>query len=109
MESRLLLNVIVAEGAAILELLSGEDQTLLVRWDTGELSDYDDEPVKPSHSPLLVLDLGLDIVDGVRGLNLEGDGFTRKAVEGTRSVKVYLRIERLEAYVLIEQVCGTSC
>ena len=50
-ESRLLLNVIVAEGAAILELLSGEDQTLLVRWDTGELSDYDDEPVKPSHPP----------------------------------------------------------
>ena len=69
-ESRLLLNVIVAEGAAILELLSGEDQTLLVRWDTGELSDYDDEPVKPSHSPLLVLDLGLDIVDRVRRLDL---------------------------------------
>ena len=29
--------------------------------------------------PLLVLDLGLDIVDGVRGLNLEGDGLTREA------------------------------
>ena len=40
--------------------------------------------------PLLVLDLGLDIVDGVRGLNLKGDGFTRKAVEG-RSAKVDLR------------------
>ena len=50
--------------------------------------------------PLLVLDLGLDIVDGVRGLNLEGDGFTRKAVEGARSVKVCLRIERWRAYVL---------
>ena len=25
------------------------------------------------------MDLGLDIVDGVRGLNLEGDGFTREA------------------------------
>ena len=29
--------------------------------------------------PLLVLDFGLDIVDGVRGLNLEGDGLTREA------------------------------
>ena len=29
--------------------------------------------------PLLVLDLGLDIVDGVRGLNLESDSFTREA------------------------------
>ena len=33
------------------------------------------------HSPLLVLNLGLDIVDGVRGLNLEGDGLTREAVK----------------------------
>lgn len=31
------------------------------------------------NAPLLVLDLGLDIVDGVRGLNLEGDGLTREA------------------------------
>ena len=27
-------------------------------------------------SPLLVLDLGLDIVDGVRGFNLKSDGFS---------------------------------
>lgn len=31
--------------------------------------------------PLLVLDFGLDGLDGVRGFNLEGDGFTRKAAE----------------------------
>ena len=48
-ESRLLLDVVVAESAAVLELLAGEDQALLVWWDS-----------------LLVLDLGLDIVDGVR-------------------------------------------
>ena len=45
----LLLDVVVRKSAAVLELLAGEDQALLVRWDT-----------------LLVLDLGLDIVDGVR-------------------------------------------
>jgi hypothetical protein len=53
---------VVAQGAAILELLSGKDETLLVRWDT-----------------LLVLDLRLDVVDGVRGLDLEGDGLAGEA------------------------------
>jgi len=58
-----LLNVVVRESAAILELLAGEDQALLV-----------------GGNALLVLDLGLDIVDGVRGLDLEGDGLTRKGL-----------------------------
>lgn len=52
---------VVRKGPAVLELLSGEDQSLLVRGDT-----------------LLVLDLGLDIVDGVGGLDLEGDGLSGK-------------------------------
>jgi len=56
-EGGLLLDVIVCEGAAILQLLAGEDQTLLVRGNA-----------------LLVLDLGLNVVDGVRALNLKGDG-----------------------------------
>jgi hypothetical protein len=54
-----LLDVIVAQRPAILKLLSGEDQTLLVWRDA-----------------LLVLDLGLDVVDRVRRLNLEGDRLT---------------------------------
>jgi len=33
-ESRLLLDVVVGEGAAIFQLLAGKDQPLLVRWDT---------------------------------------------------------------------------
>ena len=33
MEGRLLLDVVVGESAAILELLAGEDQALLVGWD----------------------------------------------------------------------------
>jgi len=52
-KSGLLLDVVVGEGTSILELLAGEDQTLLVRWNS-----------------LLVLDLGLDIVDGVGRLYL---------------------------------------
>ena len=60
MEGGLLLDVVVRKGAAVLELLAREDETLLVRGDA-----------------LLVLDLGLDVVDGVRGLHLQGDGLTR--------------------------------
>ena len=56
-EGRFLLDVVVREGAAIFQLLSGEDKTLLVRGDT-----------------LLVLDLLLHSLNGIRGLHLEGDG-----------------------------------
>lgn len=57
MEGGFLLNVIVGKGAAILQLLSSENQTLLVRRDA-----------------FLVLDLGLDIVDSIAGLDLKSDG-----------------------------------
>jgi hypothetical protein len=61
-----LLDVVVGESSAILELLTSEDQSLLVRGNA-----------------LLVLDLGLDIVDGVRGLDLEGDGLARQGLDET--------------------------
>jgi hypothetical protein len=32
------------------------------------------------NSPFLILDLGLDVVDGVRGLHLEGDGLPRESL-----------------------------
>ena len=63
MEGRLLLDVIVGERPPILELLASKDQTLLIRWDS-----------------LLVLDLCLDIVNCVRGLNLEGDGLASEGL-----------------------------
>ena len=49
MKSRLLLNVVVGEGSTVLELLSGEDESLLV-----------------GRNSLLVLDLSLDVFDRVR-------------------------------------------
>ena len=64
MKGRLLLNVVVGEGTPILELLSGEDQALLVGGDA-----------------LLVLNLGLDVVDGIGGFDLEGNGFTRQGLD----------------------------
>jgi len=59
-----LLDVVVRKSASILKLLSGEDQSLLVRGNA-----------------LLVLDLGLDIVDCVGRLHLKGDGLTRQGLD----------------------------
>merc|ERR1711899_26753 len=56
-QGRLLLDVVVGEGTAILELFTGKDQPLLI-WGNA----------------LLVLNFGLHIFNGVRGLNLQGDG-----------------------------------
>ena len=53
----LLLDVVIRESTSVLQLLSSEDQTLLIRGDS-----------------LLVLDLSLDIVNGIRWLNIERDG-----------------------------------
>ena len=64
MEGRLLLDVVVAQGAAILQLLASEDESLLVWWDA-----------------LLVLDLGLHVLNRVAGLDLEGDGFAGEGLD----------------------------
>jgi hypothetical protein len=63
-ERRLLLDVVVAKGSAIFKLFTGKDQSLLVWGDT-----------------LLVLNLRLDIVDGIARLDLEGDGFTSEGLD----------------------------
>ena len=64
MESGLLLDVVIRQGAAIFELLAGEDQALLVRRNT-----------------FLVLDLLLDVVDGIAGLDLESDGLACQGLD----------------------------
>ena len=57
-KGRLLLDVVVTQGSAILELFASEDQPLLVWWDS-----------------FFILNLGLHILNGVAWFNLEGDGF----------------------------------
>ena len=63
MQSGLLLDVVVGEGAAILKLLASEDEALLVRWDA-----------------FLVLDLGLHVLDGVGLLDVEGDSLASQGL-----------------------------
>merc|ERR1711928_311555 len=64
MQSGLLLNIVVGEGPAILELLASKDQPLLIWGDT-----------------LLVLDLGLNVLNGVRRLHLKGDGLASQGLD----------------------------
>merc|ERR1719295_1852749 len=64
MQGTLLLDVIVGEGSSIFELLSGKDQSLLIWGDS-----------------FLVLDLGLDILNGVRWFNLESDGLASQGLD----------------------------
>jgi hypothetical protein len=63
-KTRTLLDVVVRKSAAILELLAGEDEALLVR-----------------RNALLILDLLLHILDGIRSLDLEGDGLAREGLD----------------------------
>jgi len=64
MESGLLLDVVIGEGSSILELLTGEDKSLLIGWDT-----------------FLVLDLGLDVLNGVGWLDFKSDGLTSEGLD----------------------------
>ena len=63
-EGGVLLDGVVLEGVAVLELLASEDQTLLIGWDS-----------------FLVLNLGLDVLDSVGWLNLEGDMFASEGLD----------------------------
>jgi len=63
-ESRLLLDVVIRKSAAVLELLAGEDEALLIGRD-----------------PFLILDLRLDVVDRVRRLDLESDCFAGESFD----------------------------
>jgi len=63
-EGGLLLNVIVRESSAILELFSSEDESLLIGRDT-----------------FLVLDLGLDVFNGVRTFHFQSDGLASESLD----------------------------
>jgi hypothetical protein len=63
-QRRLLLDVVVGERAAVLQLLSGEDQTLLVRRDT-----------------LLILNLRLDVVNRIGGFNFERNSLSGESLD----------------------------
>jgi len=64
MEGGLLLNVVIRKGSPILELFTGEDQSLLLRWDA-----------------FLVLNFCLDILNGVIGLDVQGNRLSGEGLD----------------------------
>ena len=88
MEGRLLLDVVVRKSAAVLELLTSEDEALLIRGDT-----------------LLVLNLGLHVVDGVRGLDLKGNGLTSEGLDEDLHTTAETKDE-MESGLLLDVVIG---
>lgn len=70
MQSGLFLNVVVRKSAAILKLLSSKNQPLLIWWNT-----------------LLVLNLRLDVINGVGRFNLESDGLSSKSLDDYERVR----------------------
>merc|ERR1719373_223544 len=62
-KSRLLLDVIIRKSSSVFKLFTSEDKTLLI-W----------------RNTFLVLDLGLDVFNGIRGFNFKSDGFTSQCL-----------------------------
>jgi len=58
-QGRFFLDVVIGESPTVLKLLSSEDEALLVRRDS-----------------FLILDLRLNVVDGITGFYLKGDGLS---------------------------------
>ena len=70
-EGGLLLDVVVGEGSSVFELFSSEDQSLLIGRDT-----------------FLILDLSLDVLNGVGGLDIQSNRLTCKGLN--ENLHIYL-------------------
>merc|ERR1719152_246853 len=90
MKGGLLLDVVIGESSSILKLLTGKDESLLIRWDT-----------------FFILDLGLDVLNGVGWFNIEGDSLTSEGLDEdlhTTSKSEY----QVEGRFLLDVVVGES-
>merc|ERR1712105_180548 len=90
MEGALLLDVVVRESSSVLQLLAGEDQPLLIWGDS-----------------LLVLDLGLDVLDGVGWFDLEGDGLSSQGLDEDLHASPESE-HKMEGALLLDVVVGES-
>merc|ERR1711974_583542 len=90
MEGALLLDVVVRESSSVLELLASEDQPLLIWGDS-----------------LLVLDLGLDVLNGVGWFNLQGDGLTGEGLDEDLHASPESE-HKVEGALLLDVVVGES-
>merc|ERR1719341_379082 len=90
MEGTLLLDVVVGESSSVLQLLASEDQSLLIWGDS-----------------LLVLDLGRDVLNGVRWFDLKGDGFSSQGLDEDLHTSSQSE-HKMEGALLLDVVVGES-
>merc|ERR1712226_1330570 len=90
MEGALLLDVVVGESSSVLQLLASEDQPLMIWGDS-----------------LLVLDLGLDVLNGVRGFDLQGDGLASQGLDEDLHTSSQSE-HKMEGALLLDVVVGES-
>merc|ERR1711997_699674 len=90
MEGALLLDVVVGESPSVLQLLASEDQPLLIWGDS-----------------LLVLDLGLDVLNRVRGFDLQGDGLASQGLDEDLHASPESE-HKVEGALLLDVVVGES-
>merc|ERR1712203_1062152 len=90
MESALLLDVVVGGSSSVLELLASEDQSLLI-WGKS----------------LLVLDLSLDVLNGVGWFDLESDGLARQGLDEDLHTSSQSE-HKMEGALLLDVVVGES-
>jgi len=89
-KGRLLLDVVIGQRPAVLQLLTGEDQPLLVWGDS-----------------LLVLDLGLDVLDGITRLHLQGDGLAGQSLDEDLHTSPQSE-DQVKGRLLLDVVIGKS-
>jgi hypothetical protein len=64
MQGTFLLNIVITQSPSILQLFAGKDQSLLIR-----------------RNAFLVLNLGLDVFNGIRRLDIERNGFAGQSLD----------------------------
>ena len=88
MQSTFFLDIVIRKSTAVLQLFSGENETLLV-WGNS----------------LFVLDFSLDIFDSVGGFDFQSDGFTRESLHKNLHTTTESE-DQVEGGLLLDVVVG---
>merc|ERR1719229_1644845 len=90
-QRRLLLDVVIRQGPSILQLLSRKNQPLLLRGNA-----------------FLILDLRLDVLDGVVGLDVQGNSLSRQRLDEDLHGATSQPQHQVQSRLLLDIVVGQS-
>jgi len=89
MKSGLFLDVVIRKRTSIFQLLTSEDQSLLLRWDS-----------------FLVLNFGLDVLDGVIWLDVQGNRLSGEGLDEDLHGTTSKSKDKVEGGLLLNVVVG---